>query len=378
MATNLLNILEIASRKVSGRRKIKWIIHEIYADESRYNKNGICWLEEYVKENLETVKDMPICVEFMDWDKSEPWGHGLSGVTKDGQPLFEYSVVVGTTTNAYIDDVEVNGKTIRALIGEGVLYEQRYPKFVKWVKSQLFDGEFPDTSVEISAKSSDGYEEIIYATGWKEKGRIPKIFDYTGSAILGVEPADDNAVLLELNAKEDNEMDKEKIIELNNTINEKDNRIKELEAEINAKGGEIDELKVNIGEKDAKIAELNTTIETKDSEIESLTNEINELKEFKANIEKENLIADLNDKLAKYPAEMNELVKDKVEAFKSDPTEAGIQEIVNEINAKLVEKILAEQFNKTKVNEQNSVEDIFGDVDTPEKETSDDDMSDIF
>ena len=46
-------------------------------------------------------------------------------------------------------------------------------------------------------KENDG--EIIYDGGWKEQGRIPMIYDYSGYCILSVKPSDSTAVLVELN-----------------------------------------------------------------------------------------------------------------------------------------------------------------------------------
>ena len=203
-------ILEINnSKKVNGRTYLKWVVLEIHENNTLFNKNGITWLEKYIKANLESIQGMPLCVEFIDYENSEPFGHGLTEI-KDGTPLFENSAVVGVTTNGYIDSIEVNGQQKRVLIGEGYIYNQRYPKFVQWLKSKMFDGDFPETSVEISAV--EGKTNIEYEGGYKEEGRVPMIFDFTGDAILGVDPADDSAVLLELNSKnkEDKILSKEK------------------------------------------------------------------------------------------------------------------------------------------------------------------------
>ena len=49
-------ILEIC--QVSGRRRIKIVLHEIYANNSEYNENGITWLEQYTRDNADTIKGM--------------------------------------------------------------------------------------------------------------------------------------------------------------------------------------------------------------------------------------------------------------------------------------------------------------------------------
>lgn len=63
--------------------------------------------------------------------------------------------------------------------------EARYPKFVKWIEDKIADGITIRGSVEfVGTKENDG--EIIYDGGWKEQGRIPMIYDYSGYCILSV------------------------------------------------------------------------------------------------------------------------------------------------------------------------------------------------
>lgn len=52
-----MNILEI-NQNISGRRKIKIVLHEIYPNTSEWNENGITWLEQYTRDNADTVKGM--------------------------------------------------------------------------------------------------------------------------------------------------------------------------------------------------------------------------------------------------------------------------------------------------------------------------------
>jgi len=380
-------ILEISKlNKVTGRTYIKVVIHEIHNSTEKYNKNGISWKEEYVLNNIESAKTMPICAEFLDdYDKEEPFGHGESGI-KDGQPIFEYSVVVGAFENAYIDDIEVNGKTIRALIGEGYIYEQRYPKFVKWLKAKMYDGDLPESSVEICAK--EGYEYIIYEDGWKEKCRVPKIYDYTGHAILGIEPADDSAVILELNKNNKNKEVKgnmpgnKTIIELNEKLETKTNEINQLKNDIKEKDVKITELNSIVEERESKINELNekiTTVEeqlkAKEGELEALKSEFNELKEYKEKVEKEKLINELNSKLEKFNDDEKSCVKEKVEKFNVEPSKELLDEIINEINAEIAKKVLEQRQKQVSAEQNSKIEDIYGDIyETNSQEITEDDI----
>lgn len=383
------SVLEInQSKKYAGRTYIKWVAHEIYDSEMNYNKNGISWKESYVLNNLESIKGMPIAAEFLDsYEKDEPYGHGLTDI-KDGQPLFEDSVVVGATEDAYIDTIEINGEQKKVLICQGYLYNQRYPKFVQWLKSKMYDGNVPDTSIEVSAK--EGNDFIIYESGYKEKGRVPMEYDYSGSALLGIEPADNSAVLLELNNKkykEENSMsekDTKVISELNekleariNEINSLKNQVKDLTS---AKESEVAELNQQLEAKtnelneviEAKTTELNSAIEelkevkgkleASESQAKEMETELNELREFKKEATDKELVAELNSKLGKYTDEEKEVAKEKIEACQKEPSSELIKEIVSEINSSIAQKIVEERSKQTKVVENNSADDIYSDV----------------
>ena len=106
--------------------------------------------------------------------------------------------MVGHFDKAYVDDVEIGGVTKRCLVAEGTLDEMRYPKFVAWLRENMADSVVKG-SVEIVGKPEhDGY--IIYSGGWKEEGRVPQYYDYSGYAILSVKPADEAAIVMELNS----------------------------------------------------------------------------------------------------------------------------------------------------------------------------------
>ena len=87
-------ILEIC-QDITGRRKLKIVLHEIYPDENHWNINGITYLEQYTRDNADTVKGMPLCAEFLDASKEIPYGHGVTG-TLNNLPVFEDSVQVGS------------------------------------------------------------------------------------------------------------------------------------------------------------------------------------------------------------------------------------------------------------------------------------------
>lgn len=178
---------------IPGRRKIKLALHEIYPDRTHWNRNGITYLEQYTRDNADSVKGMPLCAEFLDDDKEVPYGHGLTGQLRN-MPVFEDSVQVGAFEDWSIEDVEIDGKMRRCLCATGYINESRYPKFVEWLEKQLESGSPVYGSVEFSGtKDNDG--EIIYDGGWKEQGRVPMVYDYIGHSIISIAPADDAALV---------------------------------------------------------------------------------------------------------------------------------------------------------------------------------------
>lgn len=370
---------EISEAKRSdGRRRVKLVLHEIHQDRSHYNKNGISYNEQYVRDNADSIIGMPICATFLDNDKDIPYDHGMTG--QDGNmPLFENSVQVGSADGWSIEDIQINGEIHRVLIAEGYINQQRYPHFVEWLENKIKDGDTIYGSVEFVGK---GKNKIVYDGEPVENGRVPKIYDYSGYCILTVEPSDDSAILIELNqkTKEDKKVDEKtlnqiisavenKITELNAKNADFESKIAELNEIISAKDTEIATLtdekttaETNACQKDEKINELNGLVET-------MTSELNELK-------KSAKIAELNSALGDFSDDEKNMAKDKLDKFNADPMGCGIEvnDIVTEINAcigaeaKKKEKAMAVEINS----QNNFAADIFGCVDTD----NDDDKND--
>lgn len=373
-------IFELSNeRQITGRRKIKVVLHEIFSNHDEWQENGISWDETYTQQTIDSVSNMSLCVEFISEDRTLPYGHGLTEIAD--MPYMEDATVVGHFERGYIDDIEIDGVTKRVLVADGYVDEMRYPKFVAWLKDRLEHGTVKG-SVEIVGRP-ENENRIIYDGGYKEKGRIPQIYDYSGYAILGIRPADDTAIVMELNNKsqehkEETGMDEKMMsqaVELikssvTQTINELNNKSGEYEKK-------IAELNNAVAAKDAEIAELNEKLNTanasvaeKDQAIESQTNELNSLKEANAALEKEKKIAELNSALAEFSQEEQDLAKAEIEAFKADPMSVEINSITSKICVEMVRK--NKETRTVELN--NSAPDIFGSVNSPE----DDGDVDIF
>jgi len=383
----MFKILEISEKQKGGRVPIKIALLKIHTDKSETNTNGIHWEEEYVLKNIDSAKNMGIFAEFADSDKVTPVGHGLTGffIGKNGikEPKFENSEQVGMTTeDVSIQEINVDGQDIKALVADGYLSEHRYPEFVKWVRESKQIGNV-DTSIEcVGLKANNG--QIIYAEGDNatQEYRTPKEFEFSGTAILSVEPADKNAIVLEVaekRKKEEIEMDEKALKELiATTITECNDKSKEFTAQIS-------ELNSQIEAKDATIAELNASIEKSQAEIETLktanetsVSEINSLKEELGKLQAEKKINELNAALSSYTEDEQKFAEAEINAFKENPLEGDI----SLINSKICTGIVAKQKEDAKIAEINSAKktepeiiDIFSGVSEINEDMSDEDTN---
>ena len=339
----------------NGRRKVKLALHEIYPDRTQWNRNGITYLEQYTRDNADSVKGMPLCAEFLDDDKDIPYGHGLTGHIKS-MPVFEDSVQVGVCEDWSIEDIEIEGETHRCLCATGYINEGRYPKFVKWIEDQVANGETLRGSVEfVGTKDNDG--EIIYDGGWKEEGRVPMIYDYSGYCILSVKPSDPSAILIELNQFKNNLEDvemNEEISSLESKVTELNAKIAELNTQIEEKDKEIEELNRKCNEANAEVAkkdeEVNSKVEELNSTIAEKDAELNEMK-------KANRVAELNQALSSFTDEEKNYAKEEIDAFNADPFSVEINQITTKIESTSYRKIREDQKNKNL--EANSMKDEF-------------------
>lgn len=372
------HILEISKKaNRAGRVPIKIALLKIHKDAEETNLNGLHWDETYVTNAIESLKMMPICAEFCTEDKEVPVGHGLTGSETNekglDEPIFENSEAVGVIENGSIETVEINGEEIKALCGSGYLFNQRYPKFVKWVRANHALGNV-DTSIEIVGLESNGNKIVYVEDKPKEEFRTPREFSFSGTAILSVTPSDSNAIVLEIAQKK--EQGEKKIM-----FDEKEMReiIVSTITETNSKNEELTN----------KIQELNEAIKERDDKIAELTKNANDKKD--ADKEKDDKIQELNNKLAESESKLNECKKaeqnsrldkalepfseeeqkfaeSEINSFKEDPLNGDVDAIIGKIYSKIGQA--SKEANK-RVSEQNSANnkdefDIFSEVNSAE------------
>ena len=380
------HILEISKKaNRAGRVPIKIALLKIHDDAEETNLNGLHWDETYVTNAIESLKMMPICAEFCSEDKDIPVGHGLTGSETNekglDEPIFENSEAVGVIEKGSIETVEINGEEIKALCGSGYLFNQRYPKFVKWVRANHALGNV-DTSIEIVGLESNANKIVYLEDEPKEEFRTPCEFSFSGTAILSVTPSDSNAIVLEIAQKKEQEekeiMFDEKTMRdvIVSAINETNSKNDELNATIT-------ELNSTIAERDNTIVELNATVEqvrkaladleaereTYWAEREALQKELGELK-AKARL------GELNAAIENFTDEEKAYAEVEINSFNEDPMAGDVDAIVSKIYAGIGTATKKAEAD-AKVAEQNAKKedadlDIFSEVNSAEDESNED------
>lgn len=375
----LNNILEISKRTSKGGRvPIKIALLKIHEDETETNSNGLHWKEEYVQNAIDSVKMMPICASFCDETKTVPLDHGLTGeyIDENGihEPLFENSETVGCFENGMIEDVLVDGNKIKALTATGYLFNQRYPSFVKWVREN-YSSSRVDTSIEIMGTPLHDNKIVYEEDSPKEDFRTPKEFIFSASCILSVQPADTNAIVLEVAQK--NKQNKGEVEKMEINMDEVKEVIQATITELNSKEAElnqvISEKESIISEQNEKIVELNATVEQVQKALDDLKKEYESYWEERAALEKElgNLkakarLGELNEAIAHFSEEEKKYAESEINNFKEKPMEGDIDVIVSKIFAG-IGRASKKAANDSSITEQNSattvrVEDIFSEM----------------
>lgn len=393
---------ELSSKKnKNGRRPFTAILYELQPPEcvvedfgTKYNKNGITFIEEYCSQQLDSIKDMSVTVEFIDEERTQILGHGLTG-TEDGMPTFDNATVVGHFTEGYISDVEINGETKRVVIGKGYLDEMRYHAFIECLETDLSNGNSIEGSIEIY--KSEGNEGIVYKKGgYPDAGRIPVIFQHSGWSFV-INAADPTSTLLELNSKNNKEettkMDEKELKELiQTTISETNSKNDELNAQ-------IAELNSQIEAKDNTISELNASVEQLQATIEKMEADHRTYWEEREILEKELAKAKVAEKLAELDATLSEFnekekecasddiekLKECINACEKKDELNNVSAEINSIKSKICMDIVAKQKKaeaEAVVAEQNSVKeqketevvDIFSEM-CSETQTEDEDVN---
>lgn len=389
---------ELSTKKYkNGRRPFTAILYELQPPEcvvedvgTKYNKNGITFLEEYCAEQLDSIKDMSVTVEFIDEDRTQICGHGMTG-TQDGMPTFDNATVVGHFTEGFITDIEVNEETKRVVAGKGYLDEMRYHAFVENLETELNNGNSIEGSVEIY--KSEGNEAIVYKKGYLEKGRIPTQFIHSGWSMV-LNPADTTSTLVELNTKNNKEDKKNMEFDMNEVKAVIQSTITELNSKETEFNNKVAELNQSIAEKDAtiseqneKIVELNATVEQVQKALDDLKKEHEaywaerealekELGELKAKAR----LGELNTAIENFTDEEKKYAEVEINAFNENPMDGNVDAIVSKIYEG-IGQASKKATEEARVAEQNSakdttVEDIFSEMCT-ETHIEDEDL-DIF
>lgn len=401
-------ILELSSRSSKGgRRKIRMVLLTLHKKDEK-NLNGISWNEEYVLNNLDSIKGIPICASFLDTElKDVPLDHGYTETVEIGdgksEPLFNNSECCGVIEDAKIEDLEINGEMKRVLVGYGYLFYQRYKNFCDYIKENILLSDVK-SSIEIVGKNGGS---IIYDGGYNEEIRYPQVFDFSATAILGVKEADENCYILEVAQKQEKLKEENKNMEFDKK--EFETVLRSALSEINSEKKTHDE---EVSELNNKIADLNSQIETKDNTISELNASVEQLQATLKQMESDRdtywaerellereiakakvaeKLAELDNSLKEFNAEEKEVAKEDIEELKKNINACqkkeelnNVTSEINSIKSKICMNIVAKQKqaeSEARISEQNSeevkIEDIFSEV-CSEKYVNDDEEVNIF
>lgn len=389
-----MKLFEINNKqeKKTGYKRFKLILAEIYdksciVDETgtKYNDNGITWIDEYVENVKDTLIGSSVTVEFADDSKTDILGHGETGQYKDGVPLLSNATTIGHFDKAYIDEVtDDDGEAKKVFVGEGTLDYMRYSDCIDLLSEKLSNNETIYGSVEIVRTENN--PALVYLYGYKDIGRIPTEFEFSGYALLGcgVQPSDHTASLLELNNK--NNKNEEEIITMDEktlgmiadsikaTISECNSKNEEFESKITELNSAL-EIKTNeVNSLTEKVSELEASLATAKSEVEAISAEKNTLVDELNSVKVEQKKSELNTALAGFTDEQKEYAKAEIEAFNADPIKSEINSITAKIYEGIGKATIASEAEKAKIIAgQNSKKiDIFADVDDTSTNSNDD------
>lgn len=382
-----IKTFEISNSELgNGRRKFKIILHEIYPDScidivnqvgTQYNENGITWIREYCEKNIDSIKGMSLRCEFLDidGDRTEPCGHGETP-TDGPLPAFEKAVMVGTFDVGYIEDIQTDDGIKTVCVGEGTIDGLCYKNFSERLKEEIENGIPPHCSVEILRTGNN--ENIVYKYGYKEFGRIPVEFEYSGCAILGVRAADQESKVVELMQKNEEQQTGEVKMEMNeeqikNLINSAikdvlntDETIKKCKEECASA----------IAENEKKVAESNASVEKLTDELSackeeyakivaeknSMQEELDKCHEECATAKKREMIQELESAMADFSDDEKKCVSVEIDEFKESPVENGVQPIVDKIWSEIGKASKAAQIKAEQNSSNIKIEDIFSEI----------------
>ena len=287
--------------------------------------------------------------------------------------------MVGTFEKGYIEEIETDdGEKKTVCIGEGTIDGLCYHNFTEKLDKDIEDGNAPFGSVEI-LRTEDN-EGIVYKYGYKDIGRIPMEFIYSGYALLSVRPADPTAKILELNDshKEEQTMSENEIKAI----------VSQVVAEINSHADEISKIKAEYEERIAdcmnmkadndkftselneRITELTEKVEALEAankaladEKETMTSEMNALKSELETAQKNEKIGELNKAIAHFNDEQKSYAQAEIDAFNESPLTSEINSVVDKIYAGIGRKSQEEEAKlASEIREDEGVEDIFSEV----------------
>ena len=299
---------------------------------------------------------------------------------------------VGVIEDAKIEELQIDGETKKVLVGYGYIFCQRYPNLCETLETTQVK-----SSIEIMGKEEND-RKIIYDGGYKEKGRKPMEFDFSGTCLLGVLEADENCYVLEvaenmnkeektniMDEKELKELIQTTISETNSKNDELNAQIAELNSQIEAKDNTISELNASVEQLQATIEKMEADHRTYWEEREILEKELAKAKVAEKLAELDATLSEFNEKEKECASEDIEKLKECINACEKKDELNNVSAEINSIKSKICMDIVAKQKkaeadavvaeqNSVKEQKETEVVDIFSEM-CSETQTEDEDVN---
>lgn len=182
------SIIEI-SNKDPNTREITLIAHKL----DIANDNGLDFKEEYTKKHMNSLINKPLVCSY--YTVSDDLGTHEEIRDQNGNVVELRTIAIGTITDVWIDNLETNNRTSRALYCKGKVWSYKYPQIMNCIENS-YNNRNQTSSIEVEIMEYESNPTMQY--------RAAKEYSYLGLCLLGkdVRPADKDSGVISIFQKE--------------------------------------------------------------------------------------------------------------------------------------------------------------------------------
>ena len=182
------SIVEI-SNKDPNTREVTLIAHKL----DIANSNGLDFKEEYTKTHMNSLINKPLVCSY--YAVSDDLGTHEEIRDQNGKIVELRTLAIGTITDVWIDDLETNDGTSRALYCKGKVWSYKYPQIMNCIEN-AYNSRNQTSSIEVEIFEYEPNPTMQY--------RAAKEYSYLGLCLLSrnVQPADKDSGVVSIFQKE--------------------------------------------------------------------------------------------------------------------------------------------------------------------------------